>query len=148
MRDAVWKEYEAVDAVIMSAAVADYRVKAAAPEKIKKTQDEWMLPLVKNPDILYELGRHKKRQILIGFAAETQNVLEYARGKLEKKNLDYIVANDVTEDGAGFNTDTNRILMISRTGEVERFPLMRKTELADIILDRLETWKDKASCKI
>ena len=139
MRDAVWKEYEAVDAVIMSAAVADYRVKAAAPEKIKKTQDEWMLPLVKNPDILYELGRHKKRQILIGFAAETQNVLEYARGKLEKKNLDYIVANDVTEDGAGFNTDTNRILMISRTGEVERFPLMRKTELADIILDRLET---------
>ena len=148
MRDAVWKEYEAVDAVIMSAAVADYRVKAAAPEKIKKTQDEWMLPLVKNPDILYELGRHKKRQILIGFAAETQNVLEYARGKLEKKNLDYIVANDVTEDGAGFNTDTNRILMISRTGEVERFPLMRKTELADIILDRLETWKDKTSCKI
>ena len=148
MRDAVWKEYEAVDAVIMSAAVADYRVKAAAPEKIKKTQDEWMLPLVKNPDILYELGRHKKRQILIGFAAETQNVLEYARGKLEKKNLDYIVANDVTEDGAGFNTDTNRILMISRTGEVERFPLMRKTELADIILDRLETWKDKTSSKI
>ena len=148
MRDAVWKEYEAVDAVIMSAAVADYRVKAAAPEKIKKMQDEWMLPLVKNPDILYELGRHKKRQILIGFAAETQNVLEYARGKLEKKNLDYIVANDVTEDGAGFNTDTNRILMISRTGEVERFPLMRKTELADIILDRLETWKDKTSCKI
>ena len=148
MRDAVWKEYEAVDAVIMSAAVADYRVKAAAPEKIKKTQDEWMLPLVKNPDILYELGRHKKRQILIGFAAETQNVLEYARGKLEKKNLDYIVANDVTEDGAGFNTDTNRILMISRTGEVERFPLMRTTELADIILDRLETWKDKTSCKI
>ncbi|MBR6906132.1 MAG: bifunctional phosphopantothenoylcysteine decarboxylase/phosphopantothenate--cysteine ligase CoaBC [Selenomonadaceae bacterium] len=148
MRDAVWKEYEAVDAVIMSAAVADYRVKTAAPEKIKKTQDEWMLPLVKNPDILYELGRHKKRQILIGFAAETQNVLEYARGKLEKKNLDYIVANDVTEDGAGFNTDTNRILMISRTGEVERFPLMRKTELADIILDRLETWKDKTSCKI
>jgi len=58
------------------------------------------------------------------------------------------VANDVTEDGAGFNTDTNRILMISRTGEVERFPLMRKTELADIILDRLETWKDKTSCKI
>ncbi len=148
MRDAVWKEYEAVDAVIMSAAVADYRVKAAASEKIKKTQDEWMLPLVKNPDILYELGQHKKGQILIGFAAETQNVLEYARGKLEKKNLDYIVANDVTEDGAGFNTDTNRILMISRTGEVERFPLMRKTELADIILDRLEALDDETSCKI
>lgn len=138
MRAAVLAEFPASDIVIKAAAVADYRAKEIAENKIKKDEDVLTLVLEKNPDILKELGSLKKPgQILVGFAAETQNLLAYAKQKLEKKNLDFIVANDVTKPQAGFNTETNLIKILSRDGSVEEFPLMSKKALASIILDRV-----------
>ena len=137
MRNAVLSEYETVDAVIMSAAVSDYRVKNISAQKIKKDADTLTLELVKNPDILKELGRLKKSQVLIGFAAETENLLDYARKKLEEKNLEMIVANDVTAEGAGFSVDTNIASLIYRGGDVESFSKMTKKDLAEKIIERL-----------
>ncbi|MBR1645521.1 MAG: bifunctional phosphopantothenoylcysteine decarboxylase/phosphopantothenate--cysteine ligase CoaBC [Selenomonadaceae bacterium] len=136
MREEVLKIFDSVDAVIMSAAVADFRVKNPAAQKIKKS-DEMTLELVKNPDILRELGTLKQNQILIGFAAETQNVLEYAKKKLAEKNLDFIVANDVTAEGAGFSVPTNIASIIWRDGTVESFPKMKKSALAEKIIERV-----------
>ena len=138
MREAVLKEFDSVDAVIMSAAVADYRVKNPAAQKIKKSAETLTLELVKNPDILRELGALKKNQVLVGFAAETQNILEYANKKLVEKNLNFIVANDVTAAGAGFGVSTNIATIIHRSGEVENFPKMSKVELAEKIISRVE----------
>ena len=137
MREEVLKYFETVDAVIMSAAVADYRIKKPASQKIKKSDENLTLELVKNPDILRELGTLKKSQILIGFAAETQNILEYANKKLAEKNLDFIVANDVTAEGAGFGVSTNIASIIWRDGTVENFSKMSKAELAEKIIQRL-----------
>lgn len=137
MREAVLKEFDSVDAVIMSAAVADYRVKNPAAQKIKKSADTLTLELVKNPDILRELGGLKKSQVLVGFAAETQNILDYARKKLVEKNLDFIVANDVTADGAGFAVATNIASIIWRGGDVENFAKMSKSDLAKKIVERV-----------
>ena len=137
MREAVLKEFNSVDAVIMSAAVADYRVKNPAAQKIKKSVETLTLELVKNPDILKELGGLKKSQVLVGFAAETQNVLNYARKKLVEKNLDFIVANDVTAEGAGFGVATNIASIIWRGGEVENFDKMSKAALAEKIVERV-----------
>lgn len=139
MREAVLKEYDDCQIVIKAAAVADYRVQEVADNKIKKSDALLTLVLEKNPDILFELGQRKKTgQILIGFAAETQNLLEFAQAKLQKKNLDMIVANDVSKKDAGFNVDTNRIKLISANGDREDFPLLSKTELAGILLDKTE----------
>ena len=138
MHDAVLKEFESADAVVKAAAVADYRPARVAVDKIKKKDGELQLTLVRNPDILKELGEKKQHQILMGFAAETQNVEAYAKGKLEKKNLDFIVANDVSKKDAGFAVDTNRIIVFSREGSKESYPLMKKRELADILLDKIE----------
>ena len=137
MRDAVLENFDSVDAVIMSAAVADYRVKKISAQKIKKSADTLTLELVKNPDILKELGGLKKNQILIGFAAETQNILDYARKKLVEKNLDFIVANDVTAEGAGFGVSTNIASIIWREGNVESFSKMSKADLAEKIVERV-----------
>ncbi|MBR4903617.1 MAG: bifunctional phosphopantothenoylcysteine decarboxylase/phosphopantothenate--cysteine ligase CoaBC [Selenomonadaceae bacterium] len=137
MRNEVLKEFETADAVIMSAAVADYRVKTPAAQKIKKSSDNLTLELVKNPDILRELGTLKKNQVLVGFAAETQNVLDYANKKLVEKNLNFIVANDVTLEGAGFGVSTNIASIIWRDGSVENFSKMSKAELAEKIVQRL-----------
>lgn len=137
MREEVLNHFENVDAVIMSAAVADYRVKTPAAQKIKKSADSLTLELVKNPDILRELGTLKKNQILVGFAAETQNVVDYAKKKLVEKNLDFIVANDVTAEGAGFGVSTNIASIIWRDESVENFSLMSKSNLAEIIVQRL-----------
>ena len=138
MHDAVLKEFESADAVVKAAAVADYRPARVAVDKIKKKDGELQLTLVRNPDILKELGEKKQHQILMGFAAETQNVEAYAKGKLEKKNLDFIVANDVSKKDAGFAVDTNCIIVFSREGNKESYPLMKKRELADILLDKIE----------
>ena len=138
MHAAVRAEYDAVDAVIKAAAVADYRPAETAEHKIKKSDGELTLKLVRNPDILYELGQRKRHQILVGFAAETQNVAEYARGKLAKKNLDFIVANNVAEKDAGFGVATNHVQIFYADGRAEDHPLMPKAELAGVILDRLE----------
>ena len=138
MMAAVMEEFSDADAVVKAAAVADYRVREVAGQKIKKSGEDWTIELVRSPDILYELGRRKERQILVGFAAETQKLMEYARQKLEKKNLDFIVANDVTVPGAGFQGETNIARIIFRDGRVEEHPLMKKSGLASIILDHVE----------
>ena len=137
MREAVLREFPTAAAVIKSAAVADYRPAAVAEQKIKKSDEDLMLHLVRNPDILYELGQKKQQQVLVGFAAETCQVEEYARKKLAKKNLDFIVANDVLEADAGFGVETNRIKLFDRAGNMTAYPLMSKKELAGIILDHV-----------
>ena len=137
MRSAVLNEFETVDAVIMSAAVSDYRVRNVAAQKIKKSAETLTLELVKNPDILKELGQIKKSQVLIGFAAETENLFEYAQKKLEEKNLEMIVANNVAEEGAGFSVATNIATLIYRNGRIENFPKMTKAELAEKIINRV-----------
>ena len=137
MREAVLREFPTAAAVIKSAAVADYRPAAVAEQKIKKSDEDLMLHLVRNPDILYELGQKKQQQVLVGFAAETCQVEEYARKKLAKKNLDFIVANDVLEADAGCGVETNRIKLFDRAGNMTAYPLMTKKELAGIILDHV-----------
>ncbi|MEL7634919.1 MULTISPECIES: bifunctional phosphopantothenoylcysteine decarboxylase/phosphopantothenate--cysteine ligase CoaBC [Sporomusa] len=137
MREAVLAEFDTVDVVIKAAAVADYRPETAADQKIKKTGNTLTLSLVKNPDILRELGERKKHQLLIGFAAETQELLSHAQEKLIKKNLDMIVANDVTLPGAGFNTDTNIVRVIHKNGLIEELPQLTKRQVAEILIDKI-----------
>lgn len=140
MRDAVLREAADAAVVVKAAAVADYRPKEMAKQKIKKNDAELTLVLEKNPDILMELGTRKSEtQILVGFAAETQNLLAYAQEKLKKKNLDLIVANDVTCPDAGFNTETNLVKIIGRDGSIKEVPLMSKQKVAEIILDCIES---------
>lgn len=128
--------YDSVDIVIKAAAVADYRPHDVADQKIKKkTDDALTVVMDKNPDILKELGMRKKHQILVGFAAETQNLLENAREKVVKKNLDMIVANDVTAAGAGFNADTNIVKFLFPDGSVSSLEQMPKTAVAEKLLD-------------
>ncbi len=136
LRQAVLKYYPEQDIVVMAAAVADYRVKVQSDKKIKKDAEELQLTLVKNTDILRELGEKKTKQILVGFAAETHNLTAYAKEKLQKKNLDFIVANDVTKPGAGFGSDTN-IVQIIRPEAVQNIPKMSKEALADLIFDEI-----------
>ena len=137
MRDAVMAEFDACDIVIKAAAVADYRVSNQAAHKIKKTDENLTLILERNPDILAELGRIKKNQLLVGFAAETEDLLRHAAEKLLRKNADMIVANDVSLPGAGFNCDTNVVKLLYKDGRVEELPKMSKKELAGLILDRI-----------
>ena len=131
----------ACDIVIGAAAVGDFRIANVAEQKIKKTDEatqNLILELVGTPDILKEMGKNKQsNQIMVGFAAETENLLQNARKKLESKNLDFIVANDVTMEGAGFASDTNIVTFISREGEIVSLPKMQKDEVAAAILDRV-----------
>ncbi len=136
MLDACLKEYEYADIVIKAAAVADYRPREVAAQKIKKQNDDGLtIVMDKNPDILKLLGSKKKHQVLIGFAAETQNLLDNAREKIIKKNLDMIVANDVTAVGAGFNSDTNIVKFLYPDGSVVSLEQMPKQKVAANILD-------------
>ena len=137
MYDACLEAYPKVDVVIKAAAVADYAPAKVAKEKIKKNNEKLDLTLKKNPDILKELGRQKKKQILVGFAAETTKVLEYAKKKIKEKNLDFIVANDVSQPGAGFDVDTNIVKLIDKVGKVEELPQLTKDEVAHRILDKV-----------
>ena len=125
------------DVVIQAAAPADYRAREISPTKIKRTGDSLMIELVPNPDIAAALGARKHPgQTLVGFAAETNNVIENAQGKLKRKSLDLIVANDVTRSGAGFDVDTNIVTLIDGEG-MKELPMMTKREVADGILDRV-----------
>ncbi len=136
MLEACMAAYGDMDVVIKAAAVADYRPRDVADQKIKKkTDDALTVVMDKNPDILKELGARKAHQVLVGFAAETQNLLENAREKIVKKNLDMIVANDVTAAGAGFNADTNIVKFLFPSGEVRSLEQMAKTQVANILLD-------------
>lgn len=136
MLEACLEAYEAADIVIKAAAVADYRPRDVADQKIKKkTDDALTVVMDKNPDILKTLGAQKTHQVLVGFAAETQNLLENARDKVVKKNLDMIVANDVTAAGAGFNADTNIVKFLFANGDVRSLEQMPKVDVANCILD-------------
>ncbi|MEL7568003.1 MAG: bifunctional phosphopantothenoylcysteine decarboxylase/phosphopantothenate--cysteine ligase CoaBC, partial [Dehalobacterium sp.] len=137
MYQAVWEVYPQVDIVIKAAAVADYRPKETVDYKIKKKEEDLTLVLERNPDILWELGQNKKHQFLVGFAAETDNLLDYARHKIETKNLDMIVANNVKEEGAGFGGTTNIVTIITREGEINQLPQLTKRETAHAILDQI-----------
>jgi phosphopantothenoylcysteine decarboxylase/phosphopantothenate--cysteine ligase len=142
MEREIVKRASHMDAVIMTAAVGDYRPARVAQQKIKKGADELTLQLIKNPDILAALGRSRppdSRQVLVGFAAETEHLIEHAREKLNQKNLDFIVANNLTESGSGFGSDTNRVKIVDRSGAVEELPTLSKDEVAARILDRVES---------
>lgn len=136
MYEAVHQYYQNMDVVIAAAAVADYKPETVADQKIKKTGDDMTIKLVKTKDILLSLGQTKTHQLLVGFALETENEIENAQSKLEKKNLDFIVLNSLAEEGAGFKTDTNRIRII-RKDEVKTFELKSKTEVAKDIVDEI-----------
>ncbi|WP_292009838.1 bifunctional phosphopantothenoylcysteine decarboxylase/phosphopantothenate--cysteine ligase CoaBC [Chryseobacterium sp.] len=138
MLEKVFQFYEKVDIAIGSAAVADYAPKEVAKEKIKKNDEHLIIELVKNPDILKTMGEKKVNQFLVGFALETQNEEENAKGKLEKKNLDMIILNSLRDEGAGFRKDTNKIKIFTKTGK-EEFDLKSKTEVAKDIFNFIET---------
>ncbi|SMB93363.1 Phosphopantothenate-cysteine ligase [Desulfonispora thiosulfatigenes DSM 11270] len=125
--------------VIKAAAVADYRPKNIANQKIKKSDGDMHIELERNPDILAFLGEQKGDKILVGFAAETNDLTQNALTKLKKKNLDLIVANDVSQEGAGFNYDTNKVTIFSATKETNKLPLMSKLDVADKIIDEAVT---------
>lgn len=140
MFEAVGKYFKDCDVLIKSAAPLDYKPENVSPIKIKKNDekdDVLDLKLIRNPDIAKHYGKLKDGQIIVGFAAETNQVLEYATEKLKKKNFDFIVANDITEPGAGFKIDTNIATIIEKNGVWEKHPLMNKRHLAKIIMDKV-----------
>ncbi|WP_313232827.1 bifunctional phosphopantothenoylcysteine decarboxylase/phosphopantothenate--cysteine ligase CoaBC [Tissierella praeacuta] len=148
MLKAVDKYFHSCDVLIKSAAPVDYRPETVSSTKIKKKEnekDELIIKYVKNPDIAAHFGKQKKNQIMVGFAAETNNLDEYAMEKLKKKNLDFIVANDVTKEGAGFNSDTNIVTIIDKEGNKNTYPMMNKREVAKVILDRVKSILDDKS---
>lgn len=134
MLQAVLSHFEDADIVIKTAAVADYRPKVLHKQKMKKQAGDASLELERTTDILWTLGQHKTRQLLIGFAAETNDLEVYAKDKLFRKNADYIVANDVTQSDSGFGTDTNTVLLIGKNEFQKPFANMPKTELATKLL--------------
>ena len=134
MKEAVAEATSQADALIMAAAVADYQPKSAAKAKIKKETPSLTLELIRTPDILTEV---KGDFLKVGFAAESEDIVANARQKLEKKQLDIIVANDITDADSGFGVDTNKVTLIDRDGKVENLPLLTKREVADRILDRV-----------
>lgn len=145
MHAAVLAEFDTVDIVIKAAAVADYRPEMVAEQKIKKSGESLTINLVKNPDILLDLGQRKKGQLLIGFAAETEDLMIHAKEKLTKKNLDMIVANDVTLPGAGFNIDTNIVKIIYKNGDMEELPQLSKQQIAEILLNKISEMLTKST---
>lgn len=135
MREAVFAHLEGSSVVIKSAAVSDYRPKAVSEKKIKKGGSEYILALERTKDILEELGKKKGKRILVGFAAETEDLMANAKKKLLEKNLDFIVANDVSKPGAGFGVDTNQVKVLYPSGQVKDLPVMTKEQVAQFILD-------------
>jgi phosphopantothenoylcysteine decarboxylase / phosphopantothenate---cysteine ligase len=136
MRAGVLEAFPDTTAVLMTAAVSDYRPVRKAPQKIKKNVAELRLDLEQTPDILRELGTRKGERILIGFAAETESLVQHAEEKLKKKNLDLIVVNDVSRTDIGFQSEQNQVKILAQDGECTELPLMTKEELAHRILDR------------
>ena len=130
-------EFDSNDVVIQSAAVADYKPKSYSDKKIKKKDSDLRIDLCRNKDIAQELGKIKGNKVLVGFAAETNDVLKNAAKKIKKKNLDFIVANDLTMQGAGFSTETNIVKIIEADGRIKEYPKLLKSEVGDIILDKV-----------
>lgn len=138
MYEEVMKRAGESDIIIKSAAVADYTPQNKSNIKIKKQSGDMKIELERTHDILFEVGQAKTdQQILVGFAAETNDVIENAKSKMQRKNLDFIIANDVKKEGAGFGTDTNIVTIIPRQGEIEPLPVMKKSEVARAVFDRI-----------
>lgn len=138
MLEAVMQRYHEADVIIKSAAVADYRPKHVFDQKMKKQPGAAVLELERTTDILRTLGEQKEHQLLVGFAAETEQVDEYAQKKLLSKNLDMIVANNVTTEGAGFGTDTNIVTLYKRSGESRKLPILSKHDVATEVLKEVK----------
>ncbi len=147
MYQAVMDHYAEATVIIKAAAVADYRPASLSPEKIKKDKGLKGIELVRNPDIIAAIGAKKKKGILVGFAMETQDLLANARQKLQKKNMDMIVANSLREEGAGFQTDTNIITIIDRSGKTTALGKMTKQAAAHRILDHIKTLNRKKGAR-
>jgi phosphopantothenoylcysteine decarboxylase/phosphopantothenate--cysteine ligase len=137
MEAAVKEHFPGTDALLMAAAVSDYRPTLSEIRKIKREKVEMQFHLTQNPDILKSLGPLKTRQIVVGFAAETHDLIAEARRKMEEKGLDLIVANDVNRPDSGFQVDTNEVVIIGRDGEAAQLPLLSKEEVAERVLDRV-----------
>jgi len=144
MRGAVLDHYAGTHVVIKAAAVADYRPALRGENKLKKSADDMTLELEKNPDILAELGAQKGNRVLIGFAAETERLLAHAAEKLQNKNLDMVVANDLSLEGAGFDVDTNIVRFLFADGQVKELDLMSKEQVANLLLHHVTPlWRAK-----
>ncbi|WP_079508382.1 bifunctional phosphopantothenoylcysteine decarboxylase/phosphopantothenate--cysteine ligase CoaBC [Mesobacillus jeotgali] len=137
MYNAALEYFGAADILIGTAAVADYRPKYIYEEKMKKKEGDQALELERTKDVLFELGQRKEKQVIVGFAAETNDVEKHAQGKLVRKNADMIVANDVKQEGAGFGTDTNIVTIFKADGSKLELPLMAKTDVARRILSEV-----------
>ncbi|HSH36169.1 bifunctional phosphopantothenoylcysteine decarboxylase/phosphopantothenate--cysteine ligase CoaBC [Schnuerera sp.] len=141
MFNAVEEEFNQCQVLIKAAAPLDYRPEIVSDVKIKKKdgdKDELNIKYIRNPDIVAHFGKSKKEQIVVGFAAETNNLIEHAKAKLINKNLDFIVANDISKDGAGFKTDTNLVTIIDSNGKTKAYPILDKSEVAKIIIDKIK----------
>ena len=138
MRDRVMEHAEDATVIVKAAAVADYRPAVESATKLKKSRETMTLSLERNPDIIAELGAGKGNRVLVGFAMETEDLEKNARDKLRAKNMDFIVANNLSEEGAGFMYDTNMVTILYRDGSVEALPLMTKMEVAETVLDRIK----------
>ncbi len=140
MRDAVRREFPRTSVVVMAAAVSDFRAKDPVPDKLRKREltEEFQLSLVRNPDILAEICREKGRRVVVGFAAETEEIVERARHKLQEKGCDLVLANDVVRGDGGFESDHNAAIFVWPEGDVEELPLLPKSEVAVQLVDRIE----------
>lgn len=143
MYERVMENSNHADIIVKTAAVSDYKPVLAHEHKVKKKDGTEMIEFTRTKDILLELGKRKTNQVLVGFAAETQSVDEYAREKLNRKNADMIVANNITAAGAGFGTDTNLVTIYKRNGEKDELPLMTKDEVAKKILEQAYKIKEE-----
>lgn len=141
MYQKVMERFEDYDTLIMVAAVADYRCEKIEEHKIKKNNENLMLKLTRNPDIAKELGNKKGNRLLVGFCAETENLIENAKGKIKSKNFDIIIANDVTQKGAGFGSDTNIVSILDEKGGHISLPQLSKGEVADNIIDYIVEYR-------
>jgi len=139
MSEAVAEKLLAADVLIMAAAPADFRPASEAPQKIKKGRTATKIVLEPTEDILKStIARRKKKSVIVGFALETTDGLQNAKAKLKSKELDFVILNNATEPGAGFGVDTNRVTVIARDGKPEELELMSKTDLAEVLLDRVD----------
>jgi phosphopantothenoylcysteine decarboxylase/phosphopantothenate--cysteine ligase len=143
MHKAVMNSVQRATVVIMAAAVCDFKPKEARMRKIKKEKVPLTIPLEKTQDILMDVSKEKGDRLVVGFAAETEELIRNASEKLKRKNLDFIVANDITVPGGGFGSDENKVTILHKDGSEERFPLMSKEEVASVILDRVVEWRKR-----
>jgi phosphopantothenoylcysteine decarboxylase/phosphopantothenate--cysteine ligase len=134
MYDAVINNSD-VDYIFKAAAVSDYKPKDKSDIKVKKSSDDLKIELSRTKDILFELGKRKENQVLVGFAAETNDIIRYAKEKIEKKNLDFIVVNDISKDGAGFKSDTNIVSVIDKNGKISESGLLTKLDVARFVIN-------------